>query len=54
LAANGNLCTAKLVMPTNFVGANGMSIKQSTPIKATGCPKHRAKKTKTSKHKRKK
>jgi hypothetical protein len=49
LAANGNLCTSKLIMPTTFVGANGMSIKQSTPIKATGCPKKKAKKA--SKHK---
>jgi hypothetical protein len=44
LAANGNLCTAKLTMPTTFVGANGMQIKQSTPITATGCPKKKAKK----------
>ncbi len=50
LAANGNLCTSKLVMPTSFVAANGMSIKQSTPITATGCPKKaKAKKTKKSK-----
>ncbi len=41
LAANGNLCTAKLVMPTTFVAANGMTIKQSTPITATGCAKHK-------------
>jgi hypothetical protein len=39
LAANGNLCTSKLAMPTTFVAANGMQIKQSTPITATGCPK---------------
>jgi hypothetical protein len=51
LAANGNLCTSKLIMPTTFVGANGMSLKQSTPITATGCPKHKAKKA--SKHKKK-
>ena len=51
LAANGNLCTAKLVMPTSFVAANGMSIKQSTPITATGCPKHKTKKK--SKHRKK-
>jgi hypothetical protein len=49
LAANGNLCTSKLVMPTTFVGANGVSLKQSTPITATGCPKHKAKKAKKSK-----
>ncbi len=59
LAANGNLCTSKLVMPTTFVGANGVSLKQSTPVTATGCPKHKTKKTKvkkskkTSKHKKK-
>jgi hypothetical protein len=44
LAANGNLCTSKLVMPTTFVAANGLSIKQSTPIGVTGCPKKKAKK----------
>jgi hypothetical protein len=55
LAANGNLCTSKLTMPTTFVGANGVSLKQSTPITATGCPKHKAKKAKkSSKHKKKK
>jgi hypothetical protein len=51
LAANGNLCTAKLVMPTTFVGANGMQIKQSTPITATGCGKKKGKKA--SKHRKK-
>ncbi len=61
LAANGNLCTAKLTMPTIFVGANGVNLKQTTPITATGCPKkktirHKTKKTKTnkSKHNKKK
>jgi hypothetical protein len=58
LAANGNLCTAKLTMPTIFVGANGVNLKQTTPITATGCPKkktakakakNRAKKTKGKK-----
>jgi hypothetical protein len=51
LAANANLCTSTLVMPTTFVGANGMSIKQSTPVTATGCPKHKTKKAKANKHK---
>jgi hypothetical protein len=51
LAANGNLCTSKLIMPTTFVGANGMSIKQSTPITATGCAKKKAKKA--SRHRKK-
>jgi hypothetical protein len=42
LAANGNLCKSKLAMPTNFVGQNGATIKTSTPISVTGCPKHKA------------
>ena len=39
LAANGNLCTTKLAMPTAFTAANGAEIHQTTPIKVTGCPK---------------
>jgi len=57
LAANGNLCTTKLTMPTTFVGANGISLKQSTPITTTGCPKKKTVKKKTgkaSKHNKKK
>ena len=46
LAANGNLCTTKLKMPTAFTGQNGAVLKQSTPIGVTGCSKHKAKKTK--------
>ncbi len=52
LAANGNLCNAKLTMPTSFVAANGMQIKQSTPITATGCPKKKTKKAKKAKSKK--
>jgi hypothetical protein len=37
LAANGNLCTSKLKMPTAFVAANGISIHKTTLVKATGC-----------------
>ncbi|MGN6371547.1 MAG: hypothetical protein ACTHM1_00930 [Solirubrobacteraceae bacterium] len=48
LAANGNLCTAKLRMPTAFTAQNGMSIRRSTPIAATGCTK-KHKKTKRRK-----
>jgi hypothetical protein len=48
LAANGNLCTQKLVMPTVFVGQNGDELRQSTPIGVTGCAKHRT----TKKNKR--
>jgi hypothetical protein len=54
LAANGNLCTSTLKMPTTFVAQNGMSIHQSTPITATGCAKHKKTAKKASKHKRKK
>jgi hypothetical protein len=42
LAANGNLCTSKLKMPTAFVGQNGAVIHESTPITATGCAKTKA------------
>jgi hypothetical protein len=42
LAANGNLCTSKLKMPTAFTGQNGAKINQSTPIIATGCAKTKA------------
>ena len=38
LAANGNLCTAKLAMPTAFVGQNGAEIHRSTRIEVEGCP----------------
>jgi uncharacterized repeat protein (TIGR01451 family) len=51
LAANGNLCNTKLVMPTAFTGQNNAIIHQNTPIRITGCGKT---KTKTSKHKRNK
>jgi hypothetical protein len=37
LAANGNLCTSKLAMPTEFVAQNGLKINESTPIAVTGC-----------------
>jgi hypothetical protein len=42
LAANGNLCTSKLAMPTAFVGQNGAVIHESTPISVTGCAKVKA------------
>jgi hypothetical protein len=52
LAANGNLCTKKLLMPTAFTGQNGAVLKQNTPISVTGCAKHKTTKTKkTKKHK---
>jgi hypothetical protein len=42
LAANGNLCTAALAMPTEFVAQNGALISQNTPVSVTGCAKHKA------------
>jgi len=39
LAANGDLCTSKLVMPTTIIGQNGKEITQQTKIAVTGCPK---------------
>ena len=50
LAANGNLCTKKLTMPTAFTAQNGAVIYQSTPIAVTGCPKAKVKKRKTAIH----
>lgn len=51
LAANGNLCKAKLAMPTAFTAQNGLVIRQSTKIIVTGCPKAK-KKVKKASHKR--
>jgi hypothetical protein len=42
LAANGNLCTSKLSMPTEFLAQNGAIIHQNTPITTTGCKKTKA------------
>ena len=39
LTANGNLCKGTLIMPTEFVGQNGLTISQETKIAVTGCPK---------------
>ncbi|MFZ1155137.1 MAG: hypothetical protein WAN93_09560 [Solirubrobacteraceae bacterium] len=56
LAATGNLCKAKLNMPTEFDAQNGAVIHQTTKISVTGCPKTQKAKTKkkASKHKKKK
>jgi hypothetical protein len=37
LAANGDFCDSKLVMPTYFLAQNGAEVKQNTPIAVTGC-----------------
>jgi hypothetical protein len=50
LAANGNLCKAKLTMPTAFDAQNGASVHQTTKIAVTGCPK--GKKAKKARSKR--
>ena len=56
LAANGDLCNAKLTMPTTFTAQNGAVIHQETSIAVTSCPKkhkkHKVKKPRqTRKHK---
>jgi hypothetical protein len=52
LAANGKLCTSKLVMPTVFTAQNGAVIKQSTKIAVTGCARAKAAKKKRSRAKK--
>jgi hypothetical protein len=42
LAANGNLCTSKLAMPTEFLAQNGEKINESKPVSITGCAKAKA------------
>ncbi len=42
LTANGDLCTSKLAMPTEFLAQNGAKINASTPIGVTGCAKVKA------------
>lgn len=38
LAANGNLCDQKLIMPTHMIGQNGQELQQQTRIAVQGCP----------------
>jgi hypothetical protein len=44
LAANGNLCKQKLLMPTRITAQNGAVINQSTKIAVSGCAKPKVKK----------
>jgi hypothetical protein len=37
LAANGNLCASKLIMPNEFVAQNGAETRQSSTVSVTGC-----------------
>jgi hypothetical protein len=53
LAANTNLCKSTLKMPTAFTAQNGATIKQSTPINVTGCPKKKKPNAKKAKKHRK-
>jgi hypothetical protein len=53
LAANGNLCESKLLMPTAFTAQNGAQIHQSTKLSVTGCPKAKKAKAKAKKVKKK-
>jgi hypothetical protein len=39
LAANGNLCASRLVMPTEFTAQDGALIRQNTQIGVGGCKK---------------
>ncbi len=50
LAALGNPCKQKLVMPTEFVAQNGATIDQRAKIAVTGCPKARHIKHRRKKH----
>jgi hypothetical protein len=38
LAANGNLCTSNLVMPTTIIAQNGAKIAQNTKLSTRNCP----------------
>jgi hypothetical protein len=51
LAANGNLCTQKLLMPTRFTAQDGAQLKQDTKITVTGCAKAKVKKKAKAKQK---
>ncbi|HEX3392064.1 MAG TPA: hypothetical protein VHS55_05850 [Solirubrobacteraceae bacterium] len=43
LAAPYGVCKTKLIMPTSMIAQNGATFKQSTRIKASGCPKAKKK-----------
>jgi hypothetical protein len=55
LAANGNLCKQKLMIPADFTAQNGMQADYKTAVKVTGCPKsHKSKKARKHEKKAKK
>jgi hypothetical protein len=39
LAANKNLCTQKMVLPSFFTAQDGAQLKENTPVHVIGCPK---------------
>ncbi len=52
LTTDGNLCTQKLTMPTEFIAQNAATIHQNTQITVTGCPKTTHHKHKKHHHKK--
>jgi hypothetical protein len=54
LAANGNLCTNTLNMPTRFVAQNGLELKQDIHVTATNCTRHKTQKHQTHKKRHRK
>ena len=54
LAANGNLCTSKLAVPTAITAQDGSEIHESTPVSVTGCAKAKKATKKKAKAKAKK
>jgi hypothetical protein len=54
VTANGNLCKGKLIMPTEFVGQNGVKITQNTKIAVAGCPNAKKAAKKKAGHRSKK
>jgi hypothetical protein len=52
LAAFGNLCKSKLVMPTELVAENGAQLHQSTRIGVSGCHRSKVKKAGRKKHRK--
>jgi hypothetical protein len=45
LAANGNLCTSNLKMPTAYIAQNGKTVHTTTPITTTNCSKAKSAKS---------
>ncbi len=53
LAVNGSLCAKRLLMPTDYVAQNGVTLHKNTVISASGCPKAKKAKRAGKKHARK-